>query len=58
VTPFVEHIIQQRFTPQALWARGRKSVRETLEVLADLPRDLRNLLRACAPRAGERSNST
>lgn len=45
VTPFVEHIIQQRMTPSALWARGRKSVRETLEVLADLPRDLRTLLR-------------
>jgi ubiquinone biosynthesis protein len=45
VTPFVEHIIQQRFTPQALLARGRKSVRETLEVMADLPRDLRHLLR-------------
>lgn len=44
VTPFVERIIQQRYTPQALWARGRKSVRETLEVLADLPRDLRHLL--------------
>jgi ubiquinone biosynthesis protein len=45
VTPFVEHIIEQRMTPSALWARGRKSVRETLEVLADLPRDLRTLLR-------------
>ena len=45
VTPFVEHIIQQRYTPQALLARGRKSVRETLEVLADVPRDLRHLLR-------------
>lgn len=44
VTPFVERIIQQRYTPRALWARGRKSVRETLEVLADLPRDLRHLL--------------
>ncbi|HMM47620.1 MAG TPA: AarF/UbiB family protein [Thiobacillaceae bacterium] len=44
VTPFVEHVIRQRFTPQALWARGRKSMRETLEVLADLPRDLRRLL--------------
>lgn len=44
VTPFVERIIQQRYTPHALWARGRKSVRETLEVLADLPRDLRRLL--------------
>ena len=45
VTPFVERIIQQRYTPQALLARGRKSVRETLEVLADVPRDLRHLLR-------------
>ncbi len=45
VTPFVERIIQQRYTPQALLARGRKSLRETLEVLADLPRDLRHLLR-------------
>lgn len=45
VTPFVERIIQQRYTPQALLARGRKSVREALEVVADLPRDLRNLLR-------------
>jgi ubiquinone biosynthesis protein len=45
LTPFVERIIQQRYTPQALWARGRKSVRETLEVLADVPRDLRHLLR-------------
>jgi ubiquinone biosynthesis protein len=45
VTPFVESIIQQRYTPQALLARGRKSLRETLEVMADLPRDLRHLVR-------------
>jgi ubiquinone biosynthesis protein len=45
VTPFVERVIQQRYTPQALFARGRKSVREALEVVADLPRDLRHLLR-------------
>ncbi|HJX58812.1 MAG TPA: ubiquinone biosynthesis protein UbiB, partial [Thiobacillus sp.] len=45
VTPFVERIIRQRYTPQALLARGRKSVRETLEVLADVPRDVRHLLR-------------
>jgi ubiquinone biosynthesis protein len=45
VTPFVQRIIQRRYTPQALLARGRKSVRETLEVLADVPRDLRHLLR-------------
>lgn len=45
VKPFVERIIRQRYTPQALLARGRKSVRETLEVLADLPRDMRQLVR-------------
>jgi ubiquinone biosynthesis protein len=45
VTPFVERIIQQRYTPGALMTRGRKSLREALEVLADLPRDLRHLLR-------------
>ncbi len=45
VTPFVENIIHQRFTPRAILARGRKSVRDTLEVLADVPRDLRHLLR-------------
>lgn len=45
VTPFVERIMQQRFTPGALVARGRKSLREALEVMADLPRDLRHLLR-------------
>lgn len=45
VTPFVERIIQARYTPQAVFARGRKSVREALEVMANLPRDVRNLLR-------------
>jgi len=45
LTPFVERIIQQRFTPGALLARGRKTVREALEVVADLPRDLQHLLR-------------
>ncbi len=45
VTPFVERIIKQRYTPQALLARGRKSMREALEVVADLPRDLQHLVR-------------
>ena len=36
----LERVIQQRYTPAALFARGRKSVREALEVVADLPRDL------------------
>lgn len=45
VAPFVEQVVQQRYTPGALMARGRRSVREALEILADLPRDLRHLLR-------------
>jgi len=45
VTPFVERIIQQRYTPQALFARSRESMREALEVVADLPRDLHRLFR-------------
>ncbi len=45
VTPFVERVIQQRYTPQALLKRGRKSVREALDVVANLPRDLQHLLR-------------
>jgi ubiquinone biosynthesis protein len=45
VTPFVEEVIRQRYTPQALFARGSKTVRETLDMVADLPRDLGRLLR-------------
>jgi ubiquinone biosynthesis protein len=45
VSPFVEHIIQQRYTPQALVTRGSKTLREALEVVAGLPRDLARLLR-------------
>jgi ubiquinone biosynthesis protein len=45
VTPFVERIIHARYTPQALYKRGRKSLREALEVMADVPRDVRHLLR-------------
>jgi ubiquinone biosynthesis protein len=45
VTPFVENVIRRRYTPQALAARGGKTVRDTLEMIAGLPRDLARLLR-------------
>ena len=45
VTPFVEQIVHARYTPQAMFARGRKTLREALQVLDDLPRDLAKLLR-------------
>jgi ubiquinone biosynthesis protein len=45
VTPYIEQIIRARYTPQALMRRGRRTLREGLEVLADLPRDLTRLVR-------------
>ncbi len=45
ITPFVERIIRDRYTPQALIARGRRSLREALEIIADLPRDFSRLIR-------------
>lgn len=45
VAPFVEKIILDRLRPQAMWARGRQSVMEALQVLSDLPHDFSNLLR-------------
>lgn len=44
VTPFVEQIVRARHTPQAMFARGRKTLREALHVLDELPRDLAKLL--------------
>jgi ubiquinone biosynthesis protein len=45
VTPFVEQIIRNRYTPQALMKRGQKSLRDVIEVAAGLPRDFAKLLR-------------
>jgi ubiquinone biosynthesis protein len=45
VTPFVEKVIADRYTPQALMARGRKNLREIASVVSGLPRDLSHLLR-------------
>lgn len=45
VTPFIEKVITDRYTPQAILTRGRKSLRDMLGVLSGLPRDLSHLLR-------------
>jgi ubiquinone biosynthesis protein len=45
ITPFVERMIRDRYTPQALLARGRRTLREALEVVAELPRDFSRLIR-------------
>jgi ubiquinone biosynthesis protein len=45
ITPFIEKVIADRYTPQALWARGRKNLHEIASVVSGLPRDLSHLLR-------------
>ena len=45
LTPFVRSVIAQRYQPTALIKRGRKSLKEALEVMAGLPRDLARLMR-------------
>jgi ubiquinone biosynthesis protein len=44
VTPFVEGAVHARYTPQAMFARGRKTLREMFQVLDELPRDVAKLL--------------
>jgi ubiquinone biosynthesis protein len=45
IQPFIEQVIADRYTPQALLARGRKGMREVAGIVAGLPRDLSHLLR-------------
>lgn len=45
LTPFVRGVIAERYQPEALIRRGRKSLKAALEVVAGLPRDLARLLR-------------
>ncbi len=45
IQPFIEQVIAERYTPQVLMARGRKSLRELAGIVAGLPRDLSHLLR-------------
>lgn len=45
IQPFIEQVIADRYTPQALMARGRKGLREVASIIGGLPRDLSHLLR-------------
>jgi ubiquinone biosynthesis protein len=45
MTPFVENVIANRYTPQAVMKRGRESLKELGSIVAGLPRDLAHLLR-------------
>lgn len=45
IQPFVEKVIADRYTPQALMERGRKNLKEIFEVVSGLPRDFSHLLR-------------
>ncbi len=43
--PFVREVILQRYTPEAMLKRGRRSMKEAFEVVAGLPRDFARLMR-------------
>jgi ubiquinone biosynthesis protein len=45
IQPFIEQVIADRYTPEALMKRGRKSLREIAGIVSGLPRDLSHLLR-------------
>src|SRR5574340_1477813 len=45
LTPFVRHVILERYTPRALLKRVRHGLREAVQVIAGLPGDLARLLR-------------
>lgn len=44
--PWLERVMRRRFAPSALARRGRRGLAGMLEVGAELPRDLRRLMRA------------
>lgn len=45
IQPYIEKVIADRYTPQALMDRGRKGLREIASIVSGLPRDLSHLLR-------------
>ena len=45
LAPFVREVIVERYRPAAVIKRGRKSLKEALEVVSGLPRDMAKLLR-------------
>lgn len=44
--PYLQRVMLQRFGPAQMWQRGRRSLGGALELMGDLPRDLRRLLQA------------
>lgn len=45
LTPFVQRVLEARYSPQALAKRGRHALREVADVLFGLPRDVARLFR-------------
>jgi len=43
--PFLERVVLQRWSPRALMKRGRRTALDAMELIGDLPRELRRLLR-------------
>jgi ubiquinone biosynthesis protein len=44
--PYLEKVMLARWSPRALWRRGRRGIFDAIELAGDMPRELRRLLRA------------
>jgi ubiquinone biosynthesis protein len=45
LTPFVKHVLRERYSPAAVLKRGQHSVKDMLSIVTELPRDLARLLK-------------
>ena len=45
LTPYVKRVIIERYRPEALWSRGKHGLREAVNVLSGLPRDMARLVK-------------
>ena len=43
--PFLQRVVLQRYSPRTLLKRGRRTALDAMELVGDLPRELRRLLR-------------
>ncbi|WP_245546675.1 ABC1 kinase family protein [Leeia oryzae] len=45
LTPYVKQVILERYRPEALWQKGKHGLRETINLLSGLPKDVARLLK-------------
>lgn len=45
LTPFMKRVIMERYTPSAIWNRGKQEIQDALSAIGDVPHDLGRFLR-------------